>query len=163
MKKLLLFIPIVLMLNSCGSLLSITIEGPSLYRQDLNQVDADADGWIARTIPPSQVTTSGDMFFEEKLSNGGSFSVGGHIKEDETYWYNTLMQDSGWRTNKEGGWTNEILIPKNTFNSKGEKLIIRTNYTKIKRGYLYINLKKRVAVYMHDDDTFNTFRVTIND
>ena len=46
MKKLLLFIPIVLMLNSCGSLLSITIEGPSLYRQDLNQVDADADGWI---------------------------------------------------------------------------------------------------------------------
>ena len=155
MKKLLLFIPIVLMLNSCG---------PSLYRQDLNQVDADADGWIARTIPPSQVTTSGDMFFEEKLSRGGSsFSVGGHIKEDETYWYNTLMQDSGWRTNTEGGWTNEILIPENTFNSKGEKLIIRTNYTRIKRGYLYINLKKRVAVYMHDDDTFNTFRVTINE
>ena len=147
MKKLLLFIPIVLMLNSCGSLLSITIEGPSLYRQDLNQVDADADGWIARTIPPSQVTTSGDMFFEEKLSRGGSsFSVGGHIKEDETYWYNTLMQDSGWRTNTEDGWSQT-----------------RDNYKRIKRGYLYINLKKRVAVYMHDDDTFNTFRVTIND
>jgi uncharacterized protein YceK len=146
MKKLLLFIPIVLMLNSCGSLLSITIEGPSLYRQDLNQVDADADGWIARTIPPSQVTTSGDMFFEEKLSNGGSFSVGGHIKEDETYWYNTLMQDSGWRTNTEDGWSQTKETSK-----------------RIKRGYLYINLKKRVAVYMHDDDTFNTFRVTIND
>tara|TARA_R110002167_G_scaffold25320_1_gene88034 strand:- start:916 stop:1359 length:444 start_codon:yes stop_codon:yes gene_type:complete len=147
MKKLLLFIPIVLMLNSCGSLLSITIEGPSLYRQDLNQVDADADGWIARTIPPSQVTTSGDMFFEEKLSRGGSsFSVGGHIKEDETYWYNTLMQDSGWRTNTEDGWSQTKETSK-----------------RIKRGYLYINLKKRVAVYMHDDDTFNTFRVTIND
>ena len=163
MKKLLLFIPIVLMLNSCGSLLSITIEGPSLYRQDLNQVDADADGWIARTIPPSQVTTSGDMFFEEKLSRGGSsFSVGGHIKEDETYWYNTLMQDSGWRTNTEGGWTNEILIPENTFNSKGEKLIIRTNYTRIKKGYLYINLKKPVAVYISEAG-FNSFRVTINE
>ena len=146
MKKLLLFIPIVLMLNSCGSLLSITIEGPSLYRQDLNQVDADADGWIARTIPPSQVTTSGDMFFEEKLSNGGSFSVGGHIKEDETYWYNTLMQDSGWRTNTEDGWSQTKETSK-----------------RIKRGYLYINLKKRVAVYMHDDDTFNSFRVTINE
>jgi len=159
MKKLLLFIPIVLMLNSCG---------PSLYRQDLNQVDADADGWIARTIPPSQVTTSGDMFFEEKLSNGGSFSVGGYIDEDSTYWYNQLYQDSGWRKNKEGGWTNEILIPKNTFNSKGEKLIIRTNYTKIKRGYLYINLKKLVAVYFYPDEagkgpTFNAFRVTINE
>ena len=147
MKKLLLFIPIVLMLNSCGSLLSITIEGPSLYRQDLNQVDADADGWIARTIPPSQVTTSGDMFFEEKLSRGGSsFSVGGHIKEDETYWYNTLMQDSGWRTNTEDGWSQTKETSK-----------------RIKRGYLYINLKKRVAVYMHDDDTFNSFRVTINE
>jgi uncharacterized protein YceK len=147
MKKLLLFIPIVLMLNSCGSLLSITIEGPSLYRQDLNQVDADADGWIARTIPPSQVTTSGDMFFEEKLSRGGSsFSVGGHIKEDETYWYNTLMQDSGWRTNTEDGWSQTKETSK-----------------RIKRGYLYINLKKRVAVYMHDDDTFNSYRVTINE
>ena len=141
MKKLLLFIPIVLMLNSCG---------PSLYLQDLNQggyANIDADRWIARTIPPSQVTTSGDMFFEEKLSRGGSsFSVGGHIKEDETYWYNTLMQDSGWRTNTEDGWSQTKETSK-----------------RIKRGYLYINLKKRVAVYMHDDDTFNTFRVTIND
>ena len=145
MKKLLLFIPIVLMLNSCGSLLSITIEGPSLYRQDLNQVDADADGWIARTIPPSQVTTSGDMFFEEKLSNGGSFSVGGHIKEDETYWYNTLMQDSGWKKNKEDDWSS-----------------IGNNYTRIKLGYLYINLKKRVAVYISETG-FYSFRVTINE
>lgn len=146
MKKLLLFIPIVLMLNSCGSLLSITIEGPSLYRQDLNQVDADADGWIARTIPPSQVTTSGDMFFEEKLSNGGSFSVGGYIDEDSTYWYNQLYQDSGWRTNTEGGWTQT-----------------KTTSKRIKRGYLYINLKKRVAVYIYAGNTFNSFRVTIND
>ena len=141
MKKLLLFIPIVLMLNSCG---------PSLYLQDLNQggyANVDADRWIERTIPPSQVTKNGDMFFEEKLSRGGSsFSVGGHIKEDETYWYNTLMQDSGWRTNTEDGWSQTKETSK-----------------RIKRGYLYINLKKRVAVYMHDDDTFNTFRVTIND
>tara|TARA_R110002124_G_scaffold33243_1_gene110629 strand:- start:665 stop:1105 length:441 start_codon:yes stop_codon:yes gene_type:complete len=146
MKKLLLFIPIVLMLNSCGSLLSITIEGPSLYRQDLNQVDADADGWIARTIPPSQVTTSGDMFFEEKLSNSGSFSVGGLIDEDATYWYNQLMQDSGWKKNKEDdGWSS-----------------IGNNYTRIKLGYLYINLKKRVAVYISETG-FYSFRVTINE
>ena len=143
MKKLLLFIPIVMMLNSCG---------PSLYRQDLNQVDADADRWIERTIPPSQVTKNGDMFFEEKLSRGGSsFSVGGHIKEDETYWYNTLMQDLGWRTNTEDGWTQTKETSK-----------------RIKRGYLYINLKKRVAVYFYPDEagkgpTFNSFRVTINE
>ena len=140
-KLLLLFIPIVLMLNSCG---------PSLYLQDLNQggyANIDADRWIERTIPPSQISTLGDMFFEEKLSKGGSsFSVGGLIEEDETYWYNTLMQDLGWRTNTEDGWTQT-----------------KTTSKRIKRGYLYINLKKRVAVYMHDDDTFNSFRVTINE
>ena len=141
MKKLLLFIPIVLMLNSCG---------PSLYLQDLNQggyANIDADRWIERTIPPSQISTLGDMFFEEKLSKGGSsFSVGGLIEEDETYWYNTLMQDLGWRTNTEDGWTQT-----------------KTTSKRIKRGYLYINLKKRVAVYIHAGNTFNSFRVTIND
>lgn len=140
-KLLLLFIPIVLMLNSCG---------PSLYLQDLNQggyANIDADRWIERTIPPSQISTLGDMFFEEKLSKGGSsFSVGGLIEEDETYWYNTLMQDLGWRTNTEDGWTQT-----------------KTTSKRIKRGYLYINLKKRVAVYIHAGNTFNSFRVTIND
>jgi len=92
-KLLLLFIPIALAFNSCG---------PSLYRQDLNQVDADADRWIERTIPPSQVTSSGAMFFEEQLSEGGSFSVGGCLEEDGTYWYNICIQDLGWRTNAEG-------------------------------------------------------------
>ena len=143
MKKLLLFIPIVLMLNSCG---------PSLYLQDLNQVDADADRWIERTIPPSQVTTSGDMFLEEKLSRGGSsFSVGGYLEQDGAYWYNICMQDLGWRTNTEDGWTQTKETSK-----------------RIKRGYLYINLKKRVAVYFYPDEagkgpTFNSFRVTINE
>ena len=129
------------MLNSCG---------PSLYLQDLNQggyANIDADRWIERTIPPSQISTLGDMFFEEKLSKGGSsFSVGGLIEEDETYWYNTLMQDLGWRTNTEDGWTQT-----------------KTTSKRIKRGYLYINLKKRVAVYIHAGNTFNSFRVTIND
>tara|TARA_B100000780_G_scaffold249764_1_gene195628 strand:- start:5223 stop:5639 length:417 start_codon:yes stop_codon:yes gene_type:complete len=136
MKKLLLFIPIVLMLNSCG---------PSLYNQDLIQSGyADADRWIERTIPPSQISTLGDMFFEEKLSRGGSFSVGGLIDEDSTYWYNTFMQDSGWRTNQKDGWTS-----------------IGTNYTRIKKGYLYINLKKQVAVYISESGYYS-FRVTIN-
>ena len=140
MKKLLLFIPIVLMLNSCG---------PSLYLQDLNQggyANVDADRWIERTIPPSQVTKNGDMFFEEKLSRGGSsFSVGGYLEQDGAYWYNICMQDLGWRTNTEGGWTQT-----------------RDNYKQIKRGYLYINIKKQVAIYFYEGSTFNSFKVTIN-
>ena len=134
---LLLLIPFSLSLNSCDV----------LY-QDANP---NADRWIERTLPPSQVTTSGAMFYEEELKTdmyntiGGTFSVGGYIEEDGTYWYNQVMQDLGWRTNTEGGWT-----------STG------TNYTQIKRGYLYINLKKRVAVYFYPKETFNAFRVTLN-
>ena len=139
-KLLLLFIPIALILNSCGPLNLSDYPNPN------------ADRWIERTIPPSQVTTSGAMFYEEGWSSVGSnytqrgtFSVGGYIEEDGTYWYNQLMQDLGWRTNTEGGWSS-----------------VGSNYTQIKRGYLYINLKKRVAVYFYEGSTFNAFRVTIN-
>lgn len=130
MKKLLLFIPIVLMLNSCGP---------------LSQTSYGDNRWIERTIPPSQVTTSGDVFFEQQLSDGRTFSVGGYLEQDGTYWYNTLMQDLGWRTNSEGGWTQSTV-----------------NTPKIKRGYLYINIKKQVAVYFYEGTTFSSFRVTIN-
>ena len=133
MKKLLLFIPIVLMLNSCGP---------------LSQTSYGDNRWIERTIPPSQVTTSGDMFFEQQLSDGRTFSVGGYIEQDGTYWYNTLYQDFGWKSNTEDGWS--------SYNGRD-----------IKRGYLYINLKKLVAVYLYPVEqgkgpTFNAFRVTIS-
>ena len=143
MKKLLLllfFIPFALTLNSCDAL--YTGQSPTV----------NSNKWIERTIPPSQVTTSGAMFYEEELKTdmyntvGGTFSVGGYIEEDGTYWYNQVMQDLGWRTNTEGGWSS-----------------VGSNYTRIKRGYLYINLKKRVAVYFYEGSTFNAFRVTINE
>ena len=55
------------------------------------------------------------------------------------------MQDLGWRKNLEGDWSS-----------------VGSDYTRVKRGYLYINLKKRVAVYFYPKDTFGTFRVTLN-
>ena len=132
-----MFIPFAFTLNSCAPL-NIT-------------ANPNVDKWIERTIPPSQVTTSGAMFFEEDIridvynTSFESYSVGGYIKEDEAYWYNILMQDLGWRKNIEGGWTS-----------------VGSDYTQVKRGYLYINLKKRVAVYIHPENTFNAFRVTLN-
>ena len=89
MKKLLLFfIPIALTINSCGPLNLSDYPNPNV------------DKWIERTIPPSQVTTSGAMFFEEDLKTDiyntsfVSYSVGGYIEgEDATYWYNKLYQD----------------------------------------------------------------------
>ena len=117
----------------------------------LKSTNPNADKWIQRTLPPSQVNTIGAIFYKENLKGDGyntpfeSFSVGGYIGEDETYWYNILMQDLGWRKNIEGGWTS-----------------VGSDYTQIKRGYLYINLKKRVAIYIHPENTFNGFRVALN-
>ena len=135
MKKLVFFL-VCSFLVSCGS---------------LKTTNPNVDKWIERTLPPSQVTTSGAMFFEEDIridvynTSFESYSIGGYIDEDGTYWYNILMQDLGWRKNIEGGWTS-----------------VGSDYTQVKRGYLYINLKKRVAVYFHPVDTFNAFRVTLN-
>jgi|SaaInlLV_10m_DNA_1039704.scaffolds.fasta_scaffold90740_1 hypothetical protein len=134
----LLLIPFAFTLNSCGAL--STTPSPTL------------DRWIERTIPPSQVTSSGAMFFEEDLTKDiyndsfVSYSVGGYIEGDDgKYWYNQLMQDLGWRTNLEGNWS-----------------AVNTNSTRVKNGYLYINLKKRVAVYIRDEG-FSAFRVTLNE
>ena len=143
MKKLLLlllFIPFALLLNSCDAL--YTGQSPRV----------NSDKWIERTLPPSQVTANGSMFYEEELKTDmyntveGTFSVGGYIEgEDGKYWYNQLMQGLGWRTNLEGNWS-----------------AVGTNYTRVKNGYLYINLKKRVAVYIRDEG-FSAYRVTINE
>ena len=119
--------------------------------RSLKTTDPNADRWIERTVPPSQVTTSGAIIFEEDIrtdiynTSFESYSVGGYIEEDATYWYNILMQDLGWRKNLEGDWSS-----------------VGSDYTRVKRGYLYINLKKRVAVYFYPKDTFGTFRVTLN-
>ena len=135
MKKLVFFLACSFLV-SCGS---------------LKTTNPNVDKWIERTLPPSQVTTSGAIFFEEDIKADvyntpfESYSVGGYIGEDETYWYNILMQDFGWRKDIDGDWSS-----------------VGSDYTRVKRGYLYINLKKRVAVYFHPVDTFNAFRVTLN-
>jgi len=138
MKNLLILFASITILMSCGPL--STTPSPTL------------DRWIERTIPPSQVTSSGAMFFEEDLKKDiyndsfVSYSVGGYIEGDDgKYWYNQLMQGLGWRTNLEGNWS-----------------AINTNSTRVKNGYLYINLKKRVAVYIRDEG-FSAFRVKLNE
>ena len=134
MKKLVFFL-VCSFLVSCGSLKS---------------TNPNTDRWIERTILPSQVTTNG-IFFKEDIrtdvynTSFESYSVGGYIDEDGTYWYNILMQDFGWTKNIDGDWSS-----------------VGSDFTRIKRGYLYINLKKRVAVYINEAG-FYSFRVTINE
>ena len=102
-------------------------------------------GWAYKEIPPSQVSTSADSFYEGKLSDGRIISVGGYIDDpDSSYYQNSLWLDLNWYKNAEGGWS----AP------GGSK--------RPKEGYLYINLKKRVSVYFYPKEGFNTFRVTLN-
>jgi hypothetical protein len=135
MKKYLNIIFIALLtisLTSCGS---VPMTGFDKYGY--------TNGWIYRDIPPSQVVTNGDMFFEDKLSDGRTFSVGGYIGDpDSTYYYNSLWQDLGWYLEK-GTWS---------------------TYTghRPKRGHLYINIKRGVAIYFYAEKKFNAFKVTIN-
>lgn len=99
-------------------------------------------GWGFKEMPPSQVTTNGDTFYTIKLSDK-SYSVGGYIDDpDSTFYYNALMQDFGWTR-------------------EGDEF---TGYytTNVKRGYLYFDLKRGVAIYFYPVSNFNVFKVTLD-
>ena len=100
-------------------------------------------GWGYKEMPPSQVTTSGATFYTIKLSNK-SYSVGGYIDDpDSTFYYNALYQDLGWNKDMDGDWE-----------SYGG--------TRVKRGHLYFDLKRGVAIYFYPEKTFNAFKVTLD-
>ena len=99
-------------------------------------------GWGYKEFPPSEIYTVGTIY-EGKLSYGKTFTVGGKIDDpDATYYYNALMQDFGWTR-------------------KGDEFE-GYSATTPKRGRLYINLKREVAVYFYPETSFNVFRITIN-
>ena len=99
-------------------------------------------GWGYKEMPPSQVTTSGATFYTVKLSTK-SYSVGGMIGDpDSTFYYEALMQDFGWT--RQG--------------DEFEGLYTTTP----KRGHLYFDLKRGVAVYFYPKTSFNVFRVTLD-
>ncbi len=101
-------------------------------------------GWAYKEIPPSQVRTSPDSFYEGKLSDGKIISVGGIIDDpDSTYYYNALWQDLNWYKNTKGGWS----APAGSHRPKD--------------GHLYINIERGVAIYFYPVDTFNAFKVKV--
>ena len=101
-------------------------------------------GWAYKEIPPSQVRTSPDSFYEGKLSDGRIFSVGGYVDEsDNKYYYNALYQDLGWYSKDEDTWSGPAGSPRP------------------KLGHLYINIKRGVAVYFYPKGTFDSFKVKV--
>ncbi|MFN3528595.1 MAG: hypothetical protein ACK417_01565 [Bacteroidia bacterium] len=100
--------------------------------------------WLEFELPPSKVVKNGSVFFEGKLSDGSNFSVfyDNEIDEDGTHYYTMLMQDWGWR--RDG---NTWSAPQGSRN--------------IKRGHIYVNPSRRVAVYFYPERQFNAFKVSI--
>jgi len=136
MKKLLfllVFIPIVITLNSCASLSSI------------KTATADTNSWIEFQMLPSQLLRNGEVFFRRQLSDGSTFSVFSDdtIDIDSGHYYNRLMQDFGW-TGYGDKWQDFSGFARN-----------------VRYGALYVNPKKRIAVYIYPQRTYAAFKVTI--
>jgi hypothetical protein len=105
---------------------------------------ATTNKWLEYELPPSKVVKNGSTIFEGKLSDGSMFSVfyDNEIDNDGEYYYAMLMQDLGWRRNGDT-WS----APQGSRSTK--------------RGYIYINPNRRVAVYFYPERHFNAFKVNI--
>ncbi len=106
---------------------------------------ANTNKWLAQEIQPSKIIRNGEVFFEGKLSDGSTFSVfqDDKIDIDQYYYYNSLYQDFGWNNNGDR-WTGSA------YNRRP------------KPGYIYINPRRRVAIYFYPKGTFASFKVRIN-
>jgi hypothetical protein len=106
---------------------------------------ATTNKWLEYELPPSRVVKNGSVFFEGKLSDGSMFSVfyNFEIDNDGEYYYAMLMQNWGW-TRDGDTWSS-------LQGSRREK-----------RGHIYVNPKRGVAVYFYPERHFNAFKVNIN-
>lgn len=106
---------------------------------------AKTNKWLAQEIPPSKIIKNGQVFLEGKLSDGSTYSVfqDDKIDIDQYYYYNSLYQDFGWSDNGNN-WTGSV------YNRRP------------KLGNIYINPRKRVAIYFYPKGTFAAFKVSIN-
>ena len=85
------------------------------------------------------------IFFEGKLSDGSKFTVfyDEEIDNDGEFYYAVLMQNWGWTRN-------------------GDKWSAPQGSRREKRGHIYVNPKRGVAVYFYPERHFNAFKVNIN-
>ena len=107
---------------------------------------ANSDTWLEYELPPSKILNNGHSFFNGQLGNdNSSFFVydDDALDKDKQYYYNSMMQDWGWY-------------------SDGDKW--KSNLTNAKRGKLgniYVNPRKRIAVYLTPEGKFNVYKVDI--
>lgn len=105
----------------------------------------NSNKWLEFELPPSKIQKNGSVFFAGTLSDGSGFSVfhDDEIDIDATHFYTMLMQDWGWRRSGDI-WT----APQGS--------------REVKRGHIYVNPQRRVAVYFYPVKEFSAFKVAIN-
>jgi len=105
---------------------------------------ANSDNWYEYELPPSKINYSGDVIMEVKLSDGSmcyifsDYEIG---SDDEEYYYSIFMQDFGWHKT-EDGWTGY-------------------DARRAKRGHMYINPGRQVAIYFYPLQDYDIFKVRI--
>ena len=95
------------------------------------------------TSSPKQSFQEGSFFVRKKIKTYSVF-VDETIDSDTKYYYNALYQDLGWYSKDEDTWSG----PAGSYRPK--------------LGYLYINIKRGVAVYLYPKGTFDCFKVKVN-
>jgi len=105
---------------------------------------ANSGIWLEYEIPPSRINNSGRTIMDGNLSDGSKFYVfyDEEIDRDSRHYYVILYQDFGWRLNS-GVWS----APQNARERK--------------RGHIYVNPKRRVAVYFDPAGDYAAFKVKI--
>ena len=118
-------------------LVTILFNGCGVY------TTVSSNKWGEYELPPSKIVKDGSTFFKGKLSDGTDFFVfyDDLVDNDGEYYYAMLMQDLGWRRNGD-----EWSAPQGT--------------RSYKRGCIYVNPRRHVAVYFYPDKNFNAFKLS---
>ena len=110
------------------------------------QKTVKSNKWFGVNMKPSDVDTTGSVFYSATLKNGEMISVyyDDELYEDGTYYRNQLWESYGWTM------------------GVGQFATASSYAVKPSQSTLHISIKRGVAIYIFPDSEFRIFRVSKN-
>lgn len=135
-RNLFLFTVITVFIIGCFPYSPLITSGGTVLR--------NTERWVEYELIPSNINYEGEPFFNRNLADGSILTVfyDKKVSENSSYFYNLLWQDLGWYS--DGG----------KWNSPG-------GMPRPKASHLYVNPKRRVAVYLDYKKNHSSFKVRI--
>lgn len=103
--------------------------------------------WGAYSIPPSQISLTGDIVMRSAPYADGAYCIvfyDSSLAADASFYYAKINQDFGWTRDVNGNWT-------------GNGYSRRTQ-----EGAMYVNPVLKVAIYFYPGNkTYGVFRVIV--